>query len=333
MIDPEEELTAVLSDQAPFPVAPSNSSAHVLSMETSDIAGADDQVAVRQLGQGALFWRRLRRHKAALVGGVLLLLIITMAIVGPYVSPESYLGNNFLAMSLKPQWNWRYLMGTDLQGHSILMYILLGARASLEVGIFSGLIATSVGILIGAVAGYFGHFADAVMMRVTDVFLTLPFLPLLLILEAFLAHGGIGFIIVIFGVLGWTGVARLIRAYYLTFREQDFVAAAQAVGVSSTRIIFRHILPNSLSPIIVSFTLSVAGFITAEAAIDFLGFGLKAPDVSWGLALASGEAALNSGNWWATVFPGLALLCTVLAINFLGDGLRDALDVKAKVVE
>src|SRR5581483_8045338 len=127
----------------------------------------------------------------------------------------------------------------------------------------------------------------------------------------------------------WSGTARLIRAYYLTFREQEFVEAARAVGSSPPRIIFRHILPNSLSPIIVSFTLGVAAFISTEAAVDFLGYGIQAPAISWGSVLASSETAFSQGNWWGTMFPAFALTLTVLAINFLGDGLRDALDVKA----
>lgn len=324
MIDPQAEYSAVLSDESPIPVAPSDSSSAAL------IADADDQVSVKQLGQGALFWRRFRRHKVALIGAIILLFMIVLGIMGPYITPETWTGYNPLAFAYPPQLDWRYLFGSDTQGHAILAWVLLGIRTSLEIGFFSAALSTVIGILIGAIAGYFGGFVDAVMMRVTDVFLTLPFLPTLLVLVAILAKGGPGFIIFVFAFLGWSGVARLIRPYYLTMREQEFVEAARAVGVSSPRIIFRHIMPNALSPIVVAFTLAVAAFISGEAAVDFLGVGLSSPNVSLGLALASGNIALPLGVWWATVFPGLALLITILAVNFLGDGLRDALDVKAK---
>jgi peptide/nickel transport system permease protein len=303
------------------------------AVQRTHVEGVDDQVSLKQMGQGALFWRRFRRHRVALVGGVMLFIIVCFAIVGPYITPENPMIWNFNARNWGPQGNFRYLFGATTQGHSVMMNVLLGAHASLEVGFLGAGLASAIGIVLGAVAGYFGGFVDAVLMRLTDVFLTLPFLPVLIVSEAFLAKGGIGFIIVIFAFLGWSGVARLIRAYYLTFREQEFVEAARAVGVSSPRIIFRHIMPNSLSPIIVSFTLGVAGFISAEAAVDYLGYGLRAPDISWGLALANAEDSFIQGNWWSAIFPGVALVLTVLSINFLGDGLRDALDVKSKLVE
>jgi peptide/nickel transport system permease protein len=327
MLQPEEQLSAVLSDESPLPVAPSDTG---LTLVKEDV---DDQVSVRQIGQGALFWRRFRRHKVAMVGAVLLGLIVIMAIIGPWITPESPLGYNPLYSNIPPQGNYRYLFGTDIGGHAVMMWVILGARTSLEVGVLAALLSTVIGVLLGAISGYFGGWVDSVMMRITDVFLTLPFLPLLLMLSKFFASGGVGFIVIIFGVLTWPGVARLIRSYYLTFREQEFVDAARAVGVSSQRIIFRHIMPNSLSPVIVSFTLSVALFIGLEAAVDFLGLGLTPPSVSWGLGIANAQSAFLTGNWWSTIFPGIALLLTVLAVNFLGDGLRDALDVKAKVVE
>jgi peptide/nickel transport system permease protein len=155
---------------------------------------------------------------------------------------------------------------------------------------------------------------------------------LLILLAAYIGAGNVGIIIGIFGFLGWSGIARLIRSYYLTLRAQEFTEAARAVGVSSPRIIFRHILPNALSPVIVSFTLSVAAFISGEAAVDFLGVGIHTPSVSWGLALAGAQGELIVGNWWWAFFPGVCLLLMVLAVNFLGDGLRDALDVRAKAL-
>ena len=298
---------------------------------------ADDQVSIQQLSQMRLTWIRFRRHKPALVGAGILFFMIVLAIIGPWISPETYYGLNFGAntngIGLAPQWDYRYLLGSDANGHAIMMWILLGARTSLMVGILGATLSSTIGVTVGSVAGFFGGWLDALAMRITDIFLTLPFLPLLILLSAFFSGGNAWFIILIFGFLGWPGVARLIRSYYLTLREQEFTDAARAVGVGSWRIIFRHIMPNALSPVIVSFTLSVAAFIAGEAAIDFLGVGIHEPNVSWGLALSNAQTYLLLGNWWGALFPGLALLLTVLAVNFLGDGLRDALDVKAKVSE
>ncbi|HZT96254.1 MAG TPA: ABC transporter permease [Chloroflexota bacterium] len=325
MNEPNEELTAVLSADQPTPISPS-ATAQVLLEQ-------DDQIAVRQLSQLQLTWIRFRRHKVAMAGAVILLFFVVVAIFGPLISPESYYQVNQNALFQPPTWSWRYLMGADADGHAVMMWVILGARPSLEIGFLSAGLATVIGIIVGAVSGYFGGFVDAVCMRVTDVFLTLPFLPLLLLLGSIIGGGNVWFIVVVFGVLGWSGSARLIRSYYLTFRQQEFTEAARAVGVSSTRIIFRHILPNALSPIIVSFTLLVAAFIVTEAAIDFLGQGLKPPSVSWGLALAGAQSYTLLGIWWWMVFPGACLLLVVLAVNFIGDGLRDALDVRAKTVD
>ncbi len=210
------------------------------------------------------------------------------------------------------------------------MWVAYGARVSLAVGVLSAAMTMVLAVLIGATAGYFGGWVDAIIMRITDVFLTLPFLPLIILVSAYLAHGSWVVIVILFGVLSWPGAARLVRSYYLTFRSQEFTEAARAVGVSDARIIFRHILPNALSPIIVTATLLVAGFIVTEAAIDYLGVGIQPPTVSWGLALSGAEDAFESNNWWWVTFPGIFLLMTTLAVNFMGDGLRDALDVRSR---
>jgi ABC-type dipeptide/oligopeptide/nickel transport system permease subunit len=281
------------------------------------------------MGQWQLTWYRFRRHRLALVGGILMLGLIVMAIIGPFISPETPLNWDYSKTNLAPELDWHYLFGTDVAGHSILMYILYGARTSLLVGLVAAAIASTIGTLVGSLAGYHGGWVDAVLMRSTDVVLVLPFLPLLILLSYYVASGSIWLIIVIFGFTGWPLMARLMRSYALSLRNHEFVDAARAVGVSDRGIIFRHILPNALSVIIVAFTLTVAAFIIGEAALDFLGVGLKPPTVSWGLALANSQSYFSSGNWWWAFFPGMALLITVLSINFLGDGLRDALDVRA----
>jgi peptide/nickel transport system permease protein len=168
-------------------------------------------------------------------------------------------------------------------------------------------------------------------MRVTDVFLTLPFLPLLILAADIWGQGHVALIIAIFVIFSWPGVARLTRASYLSLRTQEFTEAARAVGVSDTRILFRPLLPNALRPVIVATTLAIAAFIVTEAAIDFLGAGVAYPDASWGNILANAQNSFGTGNWWWPTFPGVALVLTVLSVNFLGDGLGDALDVRANV--
>jgi peptide/nickel transport system permease protein len=328
MIDPQHELEAVLSAESALPASgPSEASRKLL---------ADTEVAVVQLGQFQLIWRRFRQHKLAMIGAIVLVLLGLMAIFAPLISPETYLNWNYLALNYPPRLtfpgasDWAYIMGTDSQGHSLLMWVAYGARVSLMVGIVSAISTMIIAILVGATAGYFGGWIDAVVMRITDVFLTLPQLPLLILLSFYLSKGSAAVLIFLFAVLSWPGAARLVRSYYLTYRNQEFTEAARAVGVPDSRIIFRHILPNAMSPIIVSTTLLVASFIGAEAAIDFLGVGIKPPSTSWGLALANSESYFGQGNWWWAVFPGIFLLLTTLAINFLGDGLRDALDVRSR---
>jgi peptide/nickel transport system permease protein len=329
MIDPTHEEQAVLGPESVTPVGGLSPAARDLFQDT--------EVPVVQLGQYALVWRRFKRHRLALIGAVTLGLLALMGIFAPLISPESFFGQwNFIAGPVHPRWtwpwspDWRYIMGADVQGHSLLMWITYGARVSLAVGLLSSLLTMAIAIVIGATAGYYGGWVDAVMMRISDVFLTLPFLPLLILLADYAAGGNWITIVLLFGVLSWPGAARLVRSYYLSFRSQDFTEAARALGVSDTRIIYRHILPNALSPLIVAATLNVAGFIIAEAAIDFLGVGIRQPAVSWGFALASAQNYIVQGIWWWTFFPGLFLLITVMSFNFLGDGLRDALDVRSR---
>lgn len=328
MIDPQHDQQAVFSDTAVAPVAaPTAVGAQQLQ---------DTEVAVTQLGQWELVWRRFKRHHLAMVGAITLVLLSLMAILAPLVSPEDYINWNYLVSNVQPRLtypgatDWRYIMGSDVQGHSLLMWVTYGARISLMVGLVSAVLSSVIGIVMGATAGYFGGWTDAIVMRITDVFLTLPFLPLIIMLSAYVSQGSATLIIAIFAITSWPGIARLVRSYYLTFRQQEFTQAARAIGVSDTRIIFRHILPNAMSPVIVATSLAVASFIIVEAAIDYLGVGIKTPNVSWGLALSNSQDYFGAGNWWWAFFPGVFILITVLSINFLGDGLRDALDVRAR---
>ena len=303
---------------------------------THNVVGDEPEIATRQLSQAQLTWIRFRRHKPAMVGAVILLLMIVLAVFAPLITPESpydqFTWDPINNVNLSPRFSpaWYFMLGTDDSGHLLLSQIAWGARISLVVGFVSAFGTSLIGVLIGSVSGYFGGWLDTIVMRVTDVFLALPFLALLLLAADIYGQGHLPLIIGIFIALTWPGVARLARASFLSLREQEFAEAARSVGVSNGRIIFRHLLPNALRPIIVATTLNVAVFIVTEAAIDFLGAGIAYPNASWGNILSNAQSGFNSGNWWWTIFPGFALVLTVLAVNFLGDGLGDALDVRSK---
>ncbi len=297
-------------------------------------AGSEDyEVALESLNQWQLAWRRFRRHRLALIGSSYLLLMIAVAIIAPIIWPYD---PNFIPgaktaggdpPSLEPLAN---AFGTDFGGRSVLQLVVVGSRISVAIGLFTMIIATSIGVAVGAIAGFAGGRIDGFLMRFVDLMLAIPFLFVILVAARFFGGGDPVVLIVIFGLLFWPGLARLVRALYLSLREAEFVQAARAVGVSDTRITFRHILPNALGPIVVSATLIMAGAIVTEAFVSFLNFGIRATDISWGNALSNSKGTLLQGNWWWPFFPGMALALTVIAVNFIGDGLRDALDPRSK---
>ncbi len=212
----------------------------------------------------------------------------------------------------------------------VLTLVVNGARTSLMIGFSSMLIGVVLGTFVGAIAGFAGNMVDNVLMRLVDVMLSLPTLFVILVAASFLGRGSVFMIIVIFGLLSWMGVSRLVRSQFLSIREREFVEAALAVGVRDRRIIFRHILPNAFSPIVVVASLLIAGNIIAEAFVSFLGFGVDPTTPSWGNILSGGLQFITQGNWWWPLFPGLAIIVTVLAVNFVGDGLRDAFDPRSR---
>jgi peptide/nickel transport system permease protein len=285
------------------------------------------------------FWTRLRRHRLAVAGFVVLGLMVLAAVSAPLLAPfdPNAIDNvHWQGNPLPPCFQDATLcgghpLGTDEVGRDLLSRLLYGARISLQVGVFTVVIEVIIGTILGAVAGYYGKWIDWTIMRVTDVFLSIPLLPLLLVLTAIVAASsskaalGFGVIVLIIGALSWPAVARLVRASFLTLREREFAEAARAVGNSDLRIIFRHLLPNAVAPIVVQATLDVANVIVLESTLSYLGFGIQPPTASWGNMLASAQANLSIA-WWAAVFPGLCILVTVLSINYIGDGLRDALD-------
>ena len=272
-----------------------------------------------------VLWQRLRRNRMAMAGAVIVLVMFVLAAAAPLLGRDP--GAIDIAQRLLAP-GWRHPLGTDDLGRDVLTRILYGARISLLVGFVAVGIATGIGILLGAVAGYYGRWVDALLMRFVDIMLCFPTFFLILAVIAFL-DPSIWNIMIIIGLTGWMGVARLVRAEFMSLRERDFVLAARAVGADDARIIFRHILPNALSPVLVSVTLGVAGAILTESALSFLGIGVQPPTPSWGNMLITGKQTLGTA-WWMSVFPGLAILVTVLGYNLLGEGIRDALDPRLR---
>ncbi|MBV8531852.1 MAG: ABC transporter permease [Candidatus Eremiobacteraeota bacterium] len=285
------------------------------------------------------FWTRLRRHKLAIAGIVVLAIMVLSAVFAAQLAPfnpDAIDNVHWQGTPLPPCFQdgsqcGAHQLGTDEVGRDLLSRLLFGARISLTVGLFAVIMEVLIGTTLGAIAGYYGGWVDYALMRLTDVFLSIPLLPLLLVLTAIVAASSskaalsFGVIVVIIGALSWPPVARLVRASFLSLREREFAEAARALGNNDGRIIFRHLLPNAIAPIVVQATLDVANVIILESTLSFLGLGIQPPTASWGNMLANAQSNLQTA-WWAAVFPGLCILITVLAINYIGDGLRDALD-------
>lgn len=272
-----------------------------------------------------ILWQKLRRNRMAMAGAAIVLGMFVLATIAPLVSGDP--GIIDIDQRLQSP-SWSHPLGTDDLGRDVMVRILYGARISLLVGFVAVGIATFIGILVGALAGYYGRWVDGVIMRFVDIMLCFPSFFLILAVIAFL-EPSIWNIMIIIGLTSWMGVARLVRAEFLSLRERDFVVAVRALGARDGRIIFRHILPNALSPVLVSATLGVAGAILTESALSFLGIGVQPPTPSWGNMLIAGKQTLGTA-WWLSVFPGLAILITVLGYNLLGEGIRDALDPRIK---
>ena len=284
-------------------------------------------------------WKRFRRHRLAMAGLIVLCCIVLAAVFAPVFAPfpPNHIDNvHWQGTPLPPCFEnaatcGGHPLGTDEVGRDELSRLLFGARASLQVGLFAVIIEIVIGSIVGAISGYYGGWIDYLMMRITDVFLSIPILPLLLVLTAIVvatssrASLSFGVIVLVIGVLSWPNPARLVRASFLSLRNREFTEAARAVGNGDLRIIFRHLLPNAVAPIIVQATLDVANVIVLESTLSFLGMGIQPPTASWGNMLTGAQVNVENA-WWAAVFPGIGILLTVLSINFIGDGLRDALD-------
>jgi peptide/nickel transport system permease protein len=271
--------------------------------------------------------RRFRRHKLALTGATVLVVIGLICGLAPLIIPESAANRVDPTMFRSPPSLTRPF-GSDDVGRDILWRTVYGGRISLTIGIVSIALAMTVGVVLGSLSGYYGRWVDSSIMRLTDGMLCIPSLFLLIVLAKILGPT-VPTIIVVIGLLNWMQVTRIVRANFLTLKEQDFVLAARALGVSDASIIFRHILPNTFAPVIVAATLGVGHAIILEASASFLGLGVQPPTASWGSMLFRAQGLMVQAPWVA-IFPGLMILVTVMAINFVGDGLRDALDPRMR---
>ena len=297
--------------------------------DTTQISSLND-LSHDHENMAAMIWRRFRKHPGAIVGAVVLVIIILSTLLVP-LSPYDPETSN-LKSRLQPP-SWEHPFGTDALGRDMLTRILYGGRISLLVGLMVVSITLSIGIPIGAIAGYFGGWIDNLLMRIIDATLALPSLLVLILLGAVLREVKIDFIekntvitiAVALGVLSWMTVARLVRAIFLAMRDMEYVQAARALGASNARIILQEILPNGVGPIIVESTLGIGWAIMEESGLSFLGFGIRPPTPSWGNLLSNAQEHLTQQPWLA-IFPGLMIFLTIISVNYIGDGLRDALD-------
>ena len=272
------------------------------------------------------FWRAFSRNRLAVAGGLVVACLAALAILAPRIAPWDP-NRPDVRRILDPP-SARHVLGTDQLGRDVLSRMLYGSRVSLAVGFVSVGIATLIGLMLGTAAGYHGGVVDAGIMRLVDLMLVFPRFFLLLAVLAFLKPS-IWTIMTVIGLTGWMGVARLVRAEFLTLREREFVIWSQSVGASAFRIIWRHILPNAMAPVLVAMTLGIPAAILTESGLSFLGLGVQPPHATWGQILNEGKDAIELA-WWLSVYPGLAILVTVLSYNLLGEGIRDALDPRLR---
>ncbi len=272
------------------------------------------------------FWYRFSRNRLAVAGSAVVVFLFVVSLVAPWLAPFDPTAidlKNILQPPSSEHW-----FGTDQLGRDVLSRMIWGAQISLKVGFVSTGIAMLIGTILGSVAGYYGRWVDAVIMRFVDIMLCFPTFFLILAVIAFL-EPSIWNIMIIIGATGWMGITRLVRADFISLKERDFVQAARVIGASDARIIFIHVLPNCMASVLVAATLGVAGAILTESALSFLGIGVQPPTPSWGNILTAGKDNIDIA-WWLSLYPGLAILVTVLGYNMLGEGIRDSLDPRLR---
>jgi oligopeptide transport system permease protein len=271
-------------------------------------------------------WQKLRKNRAAVVGGCIIAVMTVLVVVGPWFARYAYDFTDFANTSIGPSWSTGHLFGTDTLGRDIFVRTLYGGRISLMVGIVATAVSLVIGVTYGAVAGYFGGRVDNVMMRIVDILYALPFMFFVILLMVFFGRS-IFLIFVAIGAINWLDMARIVRGQTLSLKHREFVEAAQAQGVAASAIIRRHIVPNLLGVVAVYVTLTIPQVILVESFLSFLGLGVQEPMTSWGALVNEGSRGLE-GAAWMLVFPAAFLATTLFCFNFLGDGMRDALDPK-----
>lgn len=269
---------------------------------------------------------RLKRHRLAMIGAAIILVLVFVAVFAPFIAPHDPIEQNLANRLLPP--NPEHLLGTDNLGRCILSRLIYGTQVSLQIGIIVVGITSIIGVMLGVIAGYRGGIIDEIIMRSVDVLLAFPGIILALVIAGILGPSLFNVMLAL-AVVGWTSYARVVRGSVLSVKEKEFVEAARAIGTSDTKIMFRHVLPNVMAPVIVMATLGMAHVILAAAALSFLGLGAQPPTPEWGSMLNAGRAFMRTAPH-LTIFPGLVIMVTVLAFNFLGDGLRDVLDPRLK---
>ena len=296
-----------------------NTEQTALLMEAEDVMEAEDGAS---LWHDA--WLRLKKNRAAVTGGVVLAVMVVLAILTPWIAPYGYEAQNLDLGATPP--SAAHWLGTDIFGRDLLTQILYGGRISLAVGFIATAVALVIGVTWGAVAGYVGGRIDSVMMRFVDILYALPFMIFIILLMVVFGRN-ILLLFLAIGAVEWLTMARIMRTQVQSLRQQEFVEAAVSLGLPPSAIIFKHIIPNALGPIIVYTTLTIPSVMLLEAFLSFLGLGIQPPQTSWGLLISYGAETMEEYPW-LLIFPGLALTITLFSLNFLGDGLRDALDVR-----
>jgi peptide/nickel transport system permease protein len=290
----------------------------------------DAGLEVKTRSQWSYARTRFLRHRLAMGGLIGLTILFAAGIFANLIAPYPVDQIDLAHVLSGPTTYGHHFLGTDEIGRDFLSRILFGIRTSEEVGVFVAVVSSIIGLVVGALAGFYAGLIDNVLMRITDLTLTLPLFAVLATAAALLGAGSQWRVSLILALLLWTTIARVVRGVFLSLREKEYVEAAKASGAGDVRIMFRHILPNTLGPVVVAGTLAVATAILIEAALSFLGFGIKPPTPSLGVLITSGQQ--NPQKWWLTLFPGLTIVLIVLCINFIGDGLRDALDPQQRRV-
>ncbi|HET9909611.1 MAG TPA: ABC transporter permease [Anaerolineales bacterium] len=288
-----------------------------------------------------LIWRRFRKHRMALLGMIGFLLLLAFIIVGSILISEKEANEVDLQARLSPP-SAAHWMGTDSTGRDLFARIIHGGQISLIVGVLAVILSVTVGTLIGGIAAYYGGWVDSLLMRFTEAMLSIPSLFLLIILGKFFGKdvqtievlgrtfsGSVGIVILVIGLTSWMYLARIVRANVLSLRELDYISVSKSLGATDMRIFFNHLIPNTMGAIIVSSTLGLAGAILSEAYVSFLGLGVQPPTASWGNILTSAQSLIQRGSWWVWLFPGTFIIITILSINLVGDGLRDAFDPRS----